>query len=1182
MKLTPTLLCLVASGLPAQIKPTPASTAQLTQQAEPRIVRPMLNLQPQLKADLLPAGKTQGAFHLTGIVRKNRDVVLRWANDQGEMPTEGVRVFRQKVGDATWKDLTGRKPVGFLQGKTAEKRLDNLPEEERDRILAYPFANIQHDPATQLRVRELPAITPKGAPSRARDLSPEKALTQFRSLRAQGRLNRSDLRLMHLRADMDLGMAEILGLTFTDDPGKGQFRYKIQVTLPEGGMAEVICPKVIDTREPTVIPQPVSLSAASGNGEVLLNWDEAPSDAVAGYNVYRAESSGGPWKKLNTDPVKKVELELEDPELTLRRSKGVQEAMVRMLRPLPESARTTQKIVEAHRQALVQMESPASLPTLSAGASKAIKDAVATGRLRPGGRQAPKSLFTDSLRAGTGLVNEKTYQYKVTAVDIGGLELPLDTAPGVNGIPKDLEPPLVPGKPALKTERTAITELRAAQVERLKDVRLTALDAAVATKLPRASQPMTPFQAPAAGPAMSAAPLSGPQAPLAPSALNAMALNPALAGLSLKETKRQQLSRTAATLPVLALRKLADAVVLKSNPDGTVPPAALSWLPSPDGDLKGYEVHKAVGTGAFAKVADTVAPEWTDTDLAPGQLYRYAITSVDKLGNVSARSPEGRVEVVDTSLPGRLAVPNLAGQVVKEAPALIPARRFLRPVDRVFASGSLKAARANLTLAKASESLVADFQAPKAATAPKAILAPMAKVAVSDKAGAPKATLAKGFSAAPMAEFSPAKLAASVKPVFRNISRSFNPMLLAPSASKELHVALEWGKPVQGFPMDYVIQQAPQKMDLVSVARPAVAFQASLKVFEAFKASSTTLAPGALQAMNTPGAAAKPATLHTPAALQASGNPPPKGLMFQTSPALHAVAARGLVAPQGTGLRFAEARKDHMATLQVAAGPGLFSRVNDTPVSSERYVVTFPAEVAQYGGATFFFRVQAFTKEFGRTVEGPQGTPIEVRLPDIVPPPSPQPGAVDLQEGPGGRLQVALGWTQTKVRDFKGIVVDRQPLSYTLVEGEAKAGAPLGPAERITAEAVPGTSFKDTDAPAGYVRYTLRAVDQTGNVSDPQGHLDILIPGESTPDAPTNLSAAGPTLTWKPGADTAGFTVWRSFTGADGDWECISGILPANQTSFSLPAQGTLHLRVVGRSTTGMHGTPSATVVRTP
>jgi fibronectin type 3 domain-containing protein len=1110
-------------------------------------------------ANLLPVGKTQGTFHLRGIVRQDRTVVLRWANDQGEMPTEGIRIFRQKVGDSDWKDLTGKKPVGFLQGKAAEKRLRAMPTEDRERILAYPFGDIQHDPITRLRLPDLPkasASRPKAmAPERAKDLSPEKSLQQFRELRAAGRLNRADLQLMHVRADMDTGLAEVLGLTYTDDPGKGQWRYKLVIALPEGGSVEVVTPKVLNTLEPTPIPQPINLSAASGNGEVLLNWDETPSDVVAGYNVYRAENPGGPWRRLNSDPVKRVQLELEDPEITLRRSRSVQGSMERMLRPLPAAARTPQKVMEAQRLAVEQAQKPGGLVELSPAASRTIKDAVASGRLRPGGLQAPRSLYTDSRHTeGNVLQDEKTYQYRVTAVDLGGLEQPMDTAPVVAGIPKDLEPPQVPGQPMLKSEMAARTDLHAAQAARLKDTRLVALNQTVVAKLPKAAPSYSAFSTPAA-PAAAAAPMAG--------------------NLSLGEAKRMQLSRTAATMPVSALQKLGEAAVLHSNPDGSVPPAALAWSPSPDADLKGYEVHRATGSGAFTKVADTTAAEWTDTGLDVGQAYRYAICSVDKLGNVSARSPEGRLEVSDSSLPGRLAIAQLTGQLTKDAPVSIPARRFLRPADRMMASGSLRSTKAPIQQVKTTEPTLSTFHAPASAPAPK-VKARFIGVSAT------RAPLAKNLATVSASDTSTLKVSALVKPTFRRIERSFNPMLAALTAPKELHVLLEWVKPVQGFPMEYVITQAPQRMEAVSILRPTVAFATGLHGFEALRA---TVAPTALRpagAINMAPAAPAPTVLSTAALPTAHATSASSHALLVTTSALHAQAARGLVTSTATGLHIAENRRDQMTKLVPATGPGTFTRASEAPVTTERFIVTFPAEVAQYGGATFYFRVQSFTKEFGRTVEGPVSAPIEVRLPDIVPPPSPTVGAVDLQEGAAGSLDVALTWTQSPAKDFAGTLVDRQPMAYTLVEGEAKATGSAGPAERITATPITGLAYTDKKAPAGYQRYTLRSVDATGNISEPLGSMDVLVPGEPVPGAPTQLALSGNRLVWKAAPDAVGYTVWRSFSGLDEDYACISGILGSTETSFVLPAEGTLHLRVVARSASGMNTTPSQPLVRTP
>lgn len=1126
--LTTTALSL-AAGLLAQA-PVLAPNAQVH-------LGPVLEV--ARKADLLAAGKTQGTWHLTGLVRKDRTVVLRWGNDAGEMPTEGVRVFRQKAGDSAWKDLTGKNPVGFLRGKSAEKALSAMKKEEREDLLAYPFGDIQHDPVTRLRLPEDPKVQ---ATRRAQDFTPEKSLQQFRSLRSAGRLSRQDLELLHVKADVSGPLSEALGLAYTDDPGKGQFRYKIVVALPEGGAVEVVCPKTFTTTEPTPIPQPVSLSAASGNGEVLLNWDETPSDVLGGYHVYRADTPDGPWKRLNEDAVKRVELDVEDPELSLRRSLGVRSGVDRMLRPLPVAARTPQKVQEAHRQALEQVERPGGLPELTPAQSKSVKEAVAAGRLRPGGPQAPRALFTDSRRTpGNALQNERTYYYKVTAVDLGGLQQPLETAPVVPGIPKDLEPPQVPGRPMLKAEAAARTDLRASQAARLKDPRLAALAPAAS-----ASAKVAPSAA------LALQPGKGTPAPA-----------PTPATLSGAEVQRMKLSRTAATMPVAALQKLGESSVLRSNADGSVPPAQLTWTLSSDADIQGYQVHRATGSGPFAKVADTTAPEWTDTTLAAGQLYRYAVSAVDKLGNVSALSPVGRVEVSDSRLPGRLAIPQLTGLVAKEAPALIPVRRLLRPQGRAFASGSLASARVTAKAATGSEPVVAEFVAPKTTLAPKVALTPMAPKVAS----ASKAPLAKELALVPAAEVSPAKLSASVKPVTKVFARTLNPMLAPLAAPKEIHVVLEWAKPLQDMPLTYVIQQAPQRMEVVTALRPTVAMQAGLTAFRGLTATGSPKPLAVTSAPSAPTPGAKPS--------------PTAGLVV-TTPALHAQVAKGLVATGGQGLRLADLRKDHLATLVPKGGPGLFTRVNEAPVTTERYVVTFPAEAAQYGGASFYFRVQAFTQEFGRTVEGPLSAPVEVRLPDIVSPPSPAVGAVDLQEGAAGRLDVALTWTQAAAKDLVGVVVDRQPMTFTVVEGEAKPGAPAGPAERITPSPVGGLAFKDKGAPVGYQRYTLRAVDATGNLSDPLGSLDILVPGEPTPGAPTALTVAGSQLAWKAAPEAAGYTVWRSFTGQEDDWSCISAILPATTTTFTLPAEGTLHLRVVARSASGMNATPSAPIVRTP
>jgi hypothetical protein len=71
----------------------------------------------------------------------------------------------------------------------------------------------------------------------------------------------------------------------------------------------------------------------------------------------------------------------------------------------------------------------------------------------------------------------------------------------------------------------------------------------------------------------------------------------------------------------------------------------LNWERNGEGDLNGYRVYRAEGTGALEKIADvSVAPSYSDRSVEHGKTYRYAITAVDQAGNESPRSAP--VEVV--------------------------------------------------------------------------------------------------------------------------------------------------------------------------------------------------------------------------------------------------------------------------------------------------------------------------------------------------------------------------------------------------------------------------------------------------------------------------------------------------------------------------------------------------------
>ncbi len=1151
-----------------------------------------------LKADLLPIGKTQGTFHLNAFVRKDKQIVLRWANSQGEMPTEGVTVWRLKVGDreTAWKELNGRNPVGFFKGPQVKERLKSMNDDAKESLVSLFHSDLQHDPATKTRLTGTPAGTVK----RFKDLTPDKVAEQYKLLRNGGRLSRADLQMLHAHADADPAAADLFGLGYTDKPGSGKWRYKIVVRLPEGGSVEAVYPGELDSAIPTPVPTALNLAAKSGNGKVLLNWEAPASTVIAGFNVYRAETVAGPWKRLNDSPVKIVKLEVEDPETAMRRVVSNEAALEKEMRKSSGQPISAGKVAQMRTQA-GDAVSATGAASLSPALAASINEGVASGRLPKAGLISPASVYSDDKRSAgnSDLVDEHSYVYRVSTVDITGGETAKETAPLVTGTPKDLEPPRVPGRPRLQTQSEAFGRLRGAQALRAKDAHLRDLDTTIASKLPLRERALTPFLL------SDAATIPSPtqSAPAAPS--------PDYAALSLGDAKRMRLSRLVATMPSKELAEAAEASLLHSKPDGSAPPAKLAWEPSTDADLKGYEVYRATDKGPLQKMASTTEPTWTDTGLEVGQAYRYAISAVDKLGNESARSDEGLVEVSDSRLKEKLAIKKLDGKATTALPVGIPMRELTRPKSRVMkAAGAdfLKAQSSALKVPSAvsSVAVMSTFQAPKDSVAPK----------VSSPKGlamtAP-ASHAKVLDAAKV-EPSAMKFTLNLKAITRVRPLGINFMLVEPLHPKDIYVQLEWDRPMEGRPLEYLIYQAPQKFELKYSPRAIVTPTQGMRMVDqttlslstaglSTAGSSTAKAGSLTGAMSAPmsassasgvgqaprsGVAANPGVSSHSGQMDAtqSGSvsaaaPMPTGFLVASTKETHFTASRGLVASAGGGLRIAPEHKDHMVQSLVSIGPGEFTRTSEKAVTGEHFAVAFPAEVGQYGGATFYFRIQARTKEFGRTIDGPMSDIIEVKLPDVVPPPMPAPGAINITEINEESFKVGLDWTDVTARDLAGYFVERQTMNYTIVDGEAMATTPMGDPQRLQKAPQAAHAFSEANAPGGYQRYFVRSADKTGNVSDANGYLDIFVPGEPVPAAPTGLSLAGNRLNWKPSPLASGYSVWRSFSGLDEDFEQISGFLGANETGFNLPPQGTLHLKVVARSTTGMHQTASAAVVRT-
>jgi len=58
-------------------------------------------------------------------------------------------------------------------------------------------------------------------------------------------------------------------------------------------------PELVVSYGPTPPNAPTNLGATGGDGQVVLDWDDNTEENLDGYNVYRDDSSGGPYTKIN-------------------------------------------------------------------------------------------------------------------------------------------------------------------------------------------------------------------------------------------------------------------------------------------------------------------------------------------------------------------------------------------------------------------------------------------------------------------------------------------------------------------------------------------------------------------------------------------------------------------------------------------------------------------------------------------------------------------------------------------------------------------------------------------------------------------------------------------------------------------------------------------------------------------
>ena len=106
------------------------------------------------------------------------------------------------------------------------------------------------------------------------------------------------------------------------------------------------------------------------------------------------------------------------------------------------------------------------------------------------------------------------------------------------------------------------------------------------------------------------------------------------------DSDHQAESDLSAEASITPIDTFAPAVPAGVHADVAPASIELTWERNMEPDLAGYRIYRSIANGAFEKVADvSAAPSYSDRTVEHGKTYRYAVTSVDRAGNESERSP---------------------------------------------------------------------------------------------------------------------------------------------------------------------------------------------------------------------------------------------------------------------------------------------------------------------------------------------------------------------------------------------------------------------------------------------------------------------------------------------------------------------------------------------------------------
>lgn len=419
----------------------------------------------------------------------------------------------------------------------------------------------------------------------------------------------------------------------------GTYRLQLGAELQKGasearvGFDQVILSLSAPDTTPPGAPSGVAVEDATIGGQVMVSWNPNAEFDVTGYRVYRSLDPAGPFSLISGDQLVTV-TRYHDLDLTNGTTYYYQVTAVDKADNVSQPSATASGIPTLDT---TPPAAPTGLVVFDRGlgnrleiswASSPESDVVGYNVYRstdPNGPFDPvvNYLITDNKISDLGLQNGTTYYYRITARDKAGNES--QPSPAVSGIPtRDTTPPAVPVNLIVANAGSGTSLLLSWVPNTEKDIQ--------GYNIYRSLSENGTY----------------------------IKINPEPVGISGLYTDQGLERNVTYWYKVAAVDWANNESVQSPAAGGTtldiLPPAVpggvkvvdpgngnelvVSWQPSPDQDLVGYNIYRSIGGAAFEKLSTSpvTTVSYTDSGLTKGARYSYKITAVDQANNESGFS----------------------------------------------------------------------------------------------------------------------------------------------------------------------------------------------------------------------------------------------------------------------------------------------------------------------------------------------------------------------------------------------------------------------------------------------------------------------------------------------------------------------------------------------------------------